>query len=147
MNPISLLFCEQCFYYFFKCSAKVTRVTGVTSSFVHLCHVYCVTPTPACTSAGPLSLEQDGVYAFVITSGCTDCPLRTQFTLVAEQGTAHFVHPRFAARAELHSSGRYLPVPGSGRKRRDPFASKPFVFLWRHDILYNFLNIMLARCC
>ena len=80
------------------------------------------------------------VFTFVATSGCTDCPLRTQFTLVAEQVTAHFVDPRFAARAELHSSGRYLPVPGSGRKRRYPLASKPFVCLLRQDILCNFLS-------
>ena len=36
----------------------------------------------ACTSAGPLSLKQNGVYTKVTTSGCTNCPLRTQPTVV-----------------------------------------------------------------
>ena len=44
---------------------------------------YCDTSASAYTSAGPLSLKQNGVYTFVITSGCTDCPLRTQFTVSA----------------------------------------------------------------
>ena len=46
---------------------------------------------------GPLSLKQNGVFTFVITSGRTDCTLGTQPTLVAEQVTAHFVDPRVTA--------------------------------------------------
>ena len=49
------------------------------------------------TSAGPLSLKQNGVLTLVITSGLTDCTVRTQHTLVAEQVTVHFVDPRVAA--------------------------------------------------
>ena len=33
---------------------------------------YCVTSAPAYTSAGPLSLKQNGAFTFVITSGYTD---------------------------------------------------------------------------
>ena len=45
-----------------------------------MCH--CVTAL-AHTSTGPLSLKQNGVFTHVITSGCTDCTLRTLATLVA----------------------------------------------------------------
>ena len=44
-----------------------------------MCH--CVTAVSAYTSAGPLSLKQNGVYTSVITSVCTDCPLRTLHTI------------------------------------------------------------------
>ena len=43
-----------------------------------VCH--CITTAFAYTSAGPLGLEQNGVFTFVITSVCTDSPLRTQPT-------------------------------------------------------------------
>ena len=39
----------------------------------------CDISASACISAGPLSLQPNSVYTFVITSGCTDCPLRTKF--------------------------------------------------------------------
>ena len=70
----------------------------MTFSLVH--SVSCVTVSLLLvryTSAGPLSLKQNGVLTLVITSGLTDCTLRTQPTLVAEQVTAHFVDPRVAA--------------------------------------------------
>ena len=37
-----------------------------------------------------VSLKQNGVYTLVITSGCTDCPLRTQPTFVAELSCCSF---------------------------------------------------------
>ena len=49
---------------------------------------YCVISASAYTSAGSLSLKQNGVFTFVITSGRTDCTLRTQPTLVV--GTVCF---------------------------------------------------------
>ena len=43
---------------------------------------YCVISASANTSGGPLRLKQNGVVTCVITSGRTDCTLRTQPTLV-----------------------------------------------------------------
>ena len=56
----------------------------VTSSLCAYVMCYCVITASAYTSAGSLSLKQNGVYTKVITSGCTDCPLRTLATLVVE---------------------------------------------------------------
>ena len=56
---------------------------SVTSSLYTSVTCYCVTTASAYTSAGPLSLKQNGVCTLVITSGCTDCPLRTLLTWVA----------------------------------------------------------------
>ena len=53
------------------------RVTGATSSLYTCVMCYCATTASAYTSAGPLSLKQNGVCTFVITPGCTGCPLRT----------------------------------------------------------------------
>ena len=52
------------------------------TSFLYIrfmCH--CVTAVSAYTSSGSLSLKQNGVYTSVITSVCTDCPLRTLHTI------------------------------------------------------------------
>ena len=38
----------------------------------HRVMCYCVISASAYTSAGPLSLKQNGVYTYVTTSGCTD---------------------------------------------------------------------------
>ena len=58
---------------------------------------------------------------------------RTHTTLVAERVAAH----------ELHGSRRHLLVPSSGSIQ----VMKPlFICWWRHGILCNFLNVILARC-
>ena len=50
---------------------------NVTFSLYTSVICYCVTIALAYTSAGLLSLKQNGVFTFVITSGCTDCTPRT----------------------------------------------------------------------
>ena len=61
------------FSIFFDDPAKVTpRVTGVTLSLYTCVMWYCVITAPAYTSAGNLSLKQNGVVTFYITSGRTD---------------------------------------------------------------------------
>ena len=44
----------------------------MTSSLYTCVMCYCVITAPAYTSAGLLSFKQNGVFTFVITSGCTD---------------------------------------------------------------------------
>ena len=62
-------------------SVKLSRVLScVTVPSLHL-HTL---------SAGPSSLKQNGVYTFVITSGYTDCPLRTQFHIRSGAGYCSF---------------------------------------------------------
>ena len=58
--------------------------TVVTFSLCTCVMCYRVITAPAYTSAGPLSLKQNGVFTFFITSGCTEYTLRTLSTLVAE---------------------------------------------------------------
>ena len=60
---------------------------NVTFSLYTSVICYCVTTALAYTSAGLLSLKQNGVFTFVITSGCTDCTPRT-LTPHREQGWA-----------------------------------------------------------
>ena len=72
---------------------------------------------------GPLSLKQNGVFTFVITSRCTDYPLRTQFTFAEEQVTADFVdfcELQLVRAVQLRERARLLL--GSDRKRRDLLA-------------------------
>ena len=64
--------------------------------------VSCVTvftTTFAYTSAGPLSLKQNGVCTSVITSGCTDCPLRTLLPTCVEDTTRGTLIVRFTGAA------------------------------------------------
>ena len=83
---------------------------------------YCDTSASAYTSAGPLSLKQNGVYTFVITSGCTDCPLRTQFTVSA--ATAGSYHTRSCCGAPTAHCG---PALGQGLRHSSNARTCPVV--------------------
>ena len=59
----------------FRC---LLGVAGMTLSPVHLCHLLLCQHCTCAHFRRPSSLKQNGVYTFVITSGYTDSPVRTQ---------------------------------------------------------------------
>ena len=102
MNLISPSSLRNVFSVFF-CSAKVTpRVTGVTSSLLHSCHLL---PCHHCTWVHfRRAIESQAKTLFTHLSSHRVVPistLRTLSTLAAEQVTAHPVDSRGSAVASL----------------------------------------------
>ena len=88
-----------------------------------MCH--CVISASAHTSAGPLSLKQNGVFTFVITSGGTHCTLRT-LTTSPEQVIILFIDPGAAActhRTAAEHARLFQAVKRIHLRPSDPYLS------------------------
>ena len=66
---------------------------------------------------GPRVSSKTVFFTFVITSGRTDCPLRTQPTLIAELSYCSFRQSTIRSSCAPHSRGKRLPVSGSDRRK------------------------------
>ena len=74
------------------------RLTGVTSFTCVIC--YSVSTALAYTSAGPLSLKQNGVFTLVITSGYTDPHTAHSTHIRSKAGCCSFLLIRSTHRAD-----------------------------------------------
>ena len=91
-------------------------VTGVTSSLYNCVICYCVTTASAYTYSGSLNLKQNGVDTLVVTSGCTDCLLRTLPTSIVPKSWKH-VHSSSGMSAPL--GPHCHPSPPRRKARRE----------------------------
>ena len=109
---------------------------------------YCAISASACTSAGPFSLKQNGVFTYVITSGCTD--LHTAHSTFIGSGAEllliSLIHDQpLVPIVQQHNTLDFLEAVNRIFLR--PSDPSLFDFLLCHGFLSCFFGIILARCC